>query len=157
MIDYEQIEKDNLKWAGKFEILEEAFDPWNAAQFALRMANEGVTMVEVPQNVRSHSAPMKELEALIRAGRFHYDGNAVLKWMFSNVLATVHMVELEPNDVSDLAQSQIALFDIALIINFCAKELEAAQDATVKPTPVSVPKETANVLRPIFVDHVVVR
>lgn len=89
VIDYEQIEKDNLEWAGQFEILEEAFDPWNAAQFALRMANEGLPMVEVSQNVRSHSAPMKELDALIRAGRFHFDGSPLLKWMFSNVVAKV--------------------------------------------------------------------
>lgn len=89
MIDYEQIEVDNLEWAGMFEIVEESFDPWNAAQFALRMGNEGLPMVEVPQNVRSHSAPMKELEALIRSGRFHYNGSPLVKWMFSNVVAKV--------------------------------------------------------------------
>ena len=89
IIDYEQIEQDNLAWAGLFEIREETFDPWNAAQFALRMANEGLAMVEVPQNVRSHSAPMKELDALIRARRFHFNGSPLLKWMFSNVVAKV--------------------------------------------------------------------
>jgi phage terminase large subunit-like protein len=87
IIDYEWIERDLLQWAGDFDVLEVPFDPWNATQIALRMGAEGLTMVEIQQNVRNLSAPMKELDALIRGKRFHFDGNIILKWMFSNVVA----------------------------------------------------------------------
>ena len=33
------------------------------------------------------SEPMKEFEAAVKAGRFHYDGNEMLEWMASNVTA----------------------------------------------------------------------
>lgn len=89
IIDYEWIERDLLQWAGQFEVKEVPFDPWNATQIATRMEAEGLTMVEIQQNVRNMSAPMKELDALIRAKRFHFDGNMILKWMFSNVVAKV--------------------------------------------------------------------
>jgi hypothetical protein len=51
------------------------------------MGEEGLTMVEVRQIVAHMSEPMKELEALVLSGRFHHDGNPVLAWMVSNVVA----------------------------------------------------------------------
>jgi hypothetical protein len=45
-------------------------------------------MVEMGATVKNFSAPMKEIEALVRAGRFHHDGDPVLAWMISNVVAT---------------------------------------------------------------------
>jgi len=35
------------------------------------------------------SEPMKQLEALVVAGRLHHDGNPVLEWMIGNVVAHV--------------------------------------------------------------------
>jgi phage terminase large subunit-like protein len=37
--------------------------------------------------VKNFSAPMKEIEALVRSGRLHHDGDPVLAWMMSNVVA----------------------------------------------------------------------
>jgi phage terminase large subunit-like protein len=47
----------------------------------------GVKMVEVRQGQQSMSEPTKELDALIRDGKFHYDGNPILTWCISNVVA----------------------------------------------------------------------
>ncbi len=44
-------------------------------------------MVEMRQLVKTFSEPMKHLDALISAGKFHYNGDPVLTWMFSNVVA----------------------------------------------------------------------
>ena len=35
----------------------------------------------------NYSEPMKELEALVKAGRFHHNGCPVLEWMVNNVVA----------------------------------------------------------------------
>jgi phage terminase large subunit-like protein len=41
---------------------------------------------------------MKQLDAMVRAGRWHHDGNPVMEWMFSNVLAHYdHKDNIFPN------------------------------------------------------------
>lgn len=87
MIDYDYIEGDLLDDAKNHSIKEVPYDPWNATQLAGRMLNEGLPMVEYRMTVQNFSEPMKRLEALIKAGRFHYNGCPVLTWMFSNVVA----------------------------------------------------------------------
>lgn len=89
IIDYDWIERDLKEIQSRFQLIEAPFDKWNATQFATRMENEGILMVDFPQNVSHMTAPMKELDAIIRAGRFHMPDNPVLKWMFSNVVAKV--------------------------------------------------------------------
>jgi phage terminase large subunit-like protein len=67
-------------------VLEVAHDPYQAQQFVNHLAPEGITMVEVPQIAKHLSEPMKELEAAIYDGRFHFDGNPVLTYAASNVV-----------------------------------------------------------------------
>jgi phage terminase large subunit-like protein len=47
---------------------------------------EGFVVAEFPQTTPRLSDPMKELEALVLAKRFHHDGNPIFTWMFSNVV-----------------------------------------------------------------------
>ena len=85
IIDYDEITEGYLQDKSRFKLRECGFDPYNANQFTTNLISKGLKMVEVPQNVRHLSEPMKELNALIKSGRFHYDGDPVLTWMFSNV------------------------------------------------------------------------
>jgi len=64
-------------------------DPWNAQQLITNLLNVGVQCVEIPQNVSFLSEPMKEIEACIRDGSFHHDGNPVTTWMMANVCCRV--------------------------------------------------------------------
>ncbi|HWX01448.1 terminase large subunit [Collimonas sp.] len=66
---------------------EVVFDPWRAAQLAQELMKEGAVAVEFRQTVQNMSLPMKELESAVKAGRLHHDGNPVLTWMMSNVVA----------------------------------------------------------------------
>ncbi|WP_211441839.1 terminase TerL endonuclease subunit [Collimonas humicola] len=66
---------------------EVVFDPWRAAQLAQELMKEGAEAVEFRQTVQNMSLPMKELESAVKAGRLHHDGNPVLTWMMSNVVA----------------------------------------------------------------------
>jgi len=87
VIDFEVIE-DDLKDAGKiFDIIEVPFDPYQATQFSTRMMAEGFEMVEVGQNVKNFSEPMKEVEKLIISGEIEFEFDPVLGWMFGNVTA----------------------------------------------------------------------
>ncbi len=86
VIDYKFIEDTIYKYAKEFEIEEIAYDPWNATMLTQRLAENGLTMVEVRQGFASMSAPTKQLETLILQKKIHHGGNPVLRWMFDNVM-----------------------------------------------------------------------
>jgi phage terminase large subunit-like protein len=83
---FRHIEAEILDDAKRFELAEVAYDPFQATQLSTHLAAEGLTLVEMRPIVLNFSEPMKELEALVLAGRFHHDGDPVLAWMVSNVV-----------------------------------------------------------------------
>ena len=85
--DFAYIEEDLRETAKVHRLSEVAFDPWQAAQIMQRLAADGLPVIEYRQTVQTMSEPMKELEALVLQGRFHFDGDPVLTWMVSNVVA----------------------------------------------------------------------
>jgi phage terminase large subunit-like protein len=87
IIDYGYIEDDLRVISRECEVAEVAYDPFQATQFATRMLAEGFPMVEMRAIVKTFSEPMKHLDALIMNGKFHYDGDPILTWMLSNVVA----------------------------------------------------------------------
>lgn len=85
MIALGQIEEDLLESASQVHVREVAKDPWGGHQMGANLQAEGFTVVDIPQQVRYLSDPMKEIAALVDAGRFHHDGNPAYVWMMSNV------------------------------------------------------------------------
>jgi phage terminase large subunit-like protein len=86
-IDFDLIEEDMLALVAEYGPDEVIFDPYRAAQLEQRLTKNGKTAVEYRQTVPNMSLPMKELESAIKAGRVHHDGNPLLTWMMSNVVA----------------------------------------------------------------------
>lgn len=87
VIDFDVIEQDLLADCSRFEVREVPYDPFQATQLSTRMAAQGVPMVEMRPTVLNFSEPMKQLEALVLQGRLHHNGDPVLAWMMSNVVA----------------------------------------------------------------------
>lgn len=85
MIALTQIEEDVISDAEVLGSKEVAKDPWGGHQMGANLQAEGLEVVDIPQNVRHLSEPMKEIQALLDAGRFHHDGNPAFVWMLSNV------------------------------------------------------------------------
>lgn len=85
MISLRQIEEDTLADAERHVVKEIALDAWGAREMAPNLQEAGYTVVDVPMNVKYLSEPMKDIAALIDAGRFHHDGNPAFVWMMSNV------------------------------------------------------------------------
>lgn len=83
----EEIQDYILEDAKRFDTLAIAFDPWQAYQLATNLQNEGLTMIELKPTVQNFSEPMKQVQALVYANRLHTDGNPVLEWMASNLVA----------------------------------------------------------------------
>ena len=87
VIDFSWIEADLLDMASRFAIQAVAFDPFHATQLSTRMLAEGLPMIEVRPTVLNFSEPMKILEALVLQKKLAHDGDPVLTWMASNVVA----------------------------------------------------------------------
>ena len=91
--DYGVIEDHIREDARRFNVLNAGFDPWQASSIIQRLQQDGLPVVEFRQTVQNMSEPMKELEALVLQGRFHFDGDPVLTWMISNVVCHVDAKE----------------------------------------------------------------
>ena len=85
MIALQQIQEDIIESASAVHIREVAKDPWGGHQLGANLQEEGLAVVDIPQQVRFLSDPMKEISAQIDAGRFHHDSNPCYVWMMSNV------------------------------------------------------------------------
>ncbi len=89
VIDYSFIEQDLLNFARMLNFAVVGYDPYQATQFATRMMDQGLPMVEIPHTVKNLSEPMKELEGRVLSGKFKHDGNPITTFCFSNVVAHV--------------------------------------------------------------------
>lgn len=63
-----------------------ATDPWQAQQMIQNLKRDGMPAEEFRQTVVNMSEATKTLDALMREGRIHHPGNAVLNWMIGNVV-----------------------------------------------------------------------
>lgn len=86
-------ENQELGLSSLYQINELVYDPWQAAQMAQSATAEGATAVEFRNTVQNMSPAMKELEGAVNSGRFHHDGNPILAWMASNVVARMDAKE----------------------------------------------------------------
>jgi phage terminase large subunit-like protein len=84
---------DTAALVHRYHLAEIAYDPWQASQMAQSMSGQGARVVEWRNTVKNMSPAMKELEGAINSGRFHFDGNPILTWMASNVVAAANAKE----------------------------------------------------------------
>lgn len=87
IIDFDVIENDLKDAHRSFNVIDVPYDPHHGTQFATRMLNEGIDMVEYRMIVSNFSEPMKQLEAWVLNRRMVFDRDPVLHWMFGNVVA----------------------------------------------------------------------
>lgn len=84
-VDYGLIEAQILEDCATYQVRAVAFDPWNANATRTRLEDQGVNMVEFPQNLRQFNEPTKEFGRLIKDRKLRHDGNPVLTWCAENV------------------------------------------------------------------------
>lgn len=73
----------------KFDMQCVAFDPWAAQQMQQNLEEEfgDDIILTIDQTTKNLSDAMKEVEAAVLSGRFHHDGDPVMSWAMSNVIA----------------------------------------------------------------------
>jgi phage terminase large subunit-like protein len=91
---YLQVRDDLLSDSTALIMKELVFDPFHAAPFIQFLRERGdwnpsTEIVDLKQNEEQQSAPMKEFEAAVYEGRFHFDGNPVMTWMIGNTAVKI--------------------------------------------------------------------
>lgn len=85
-IDFAVIEDEiRLEVPGR-EIRAVVADPWQAQHMISNLQRDNFPADEFRQTVANMSEATKTLDALMREGRIHHPGNAVLNWMIGNVV-----------------------------------------------------------------------
>jgi len=85
VVDYDYIRQTLKDWAAEFQVLEVAFDPWNATDLVTRLGGDGFVCVPMRQGFASLSAPTKSLEKAVLSRTLRHDGHPVLRWNMSNI------------------------------------------------------------------------
>ena len=93
VIDQNRIQDDIREMAAKHQVLEIAYDPYQAVKLAAELSDEGLPMVEVGSTVKNMSQPMKDHQGWVRSNTYHHDGDPVMTWMMSNVVAKMDRKE----------------------------------------------------------------
>ena len=89
--DYDIIRERIQEDAQAYGLKEIGFDRWGATQIVTQLQGDGATVVPIGQGYVSLSAPSKELEKLVLAGKIRFGKNPVMRWMFNNVT-----IEMDP-------------------------------------------------------------
>jgi phage terminase large subunit-like protein len=85
VIDYDLVERRVLDLRPRYEVVDVAVDPWNAAQLQQRLIAAGLTVVTFAQTFADFNGPTKELLRLLAAGLLRHGGHPVLRWCAANV------------------------------------------------------------------------
>ena len=86
MIDHGRILDDLVEASKTFTIESIGYDPAQATMLVTALQGEGLPVVEFRHTVMNMSEPMKEVEALIRAGKIANDGDPCFAWQIGNVV-----------------------------------------------------------------------
>ena len=78
-----RVVEEKIVWVSQtWQLVELAYDPWNAMDLALRLKDQhAITVVECRQTLANLTHPSKKLERLVRRGQVCHGGHPVLRWM----------------------------------------------------------------------------
>lgn len=85
-IDFDTIKDDIVDGSLGRNIQAVCADPWQATYLLQKVAAEGLPAEEYRMTVQNLSEATKTFDAIMREGRAHHPGNAVLNWMVGNVV-----------------------------------------------------------------------
>lgn len=97
------------------KVAEVCLDPWGAVQISSDMIDEGLTVVEIIQGIKTLSEPTKNFREMVYLKRVIHDRNPVLTWSLSNAIADI--VDRNQNIILSKKKSKQRIDPIAALIN----------------------------------------
>ena len=110
--DYRVLFNDIVKLADQHKIKQIAFDRWNSSTIIPDLVDAGLECLPFGQGFASMSAPIKNLEIVVRSGKLNHAGHPVLRWMASNVQAKrdpSDNIKFDKSKSSDKIDGMVAL------------------------------------------------
>ena len=83
-VDYDFVETRLLAMNELYEVAAICPDPWNSRMLTQRLSKNDIQIIEVPQTMAGESPAMKEMERLMKWGRYTHENNPVARWCFGN-------------------------------------------------------------------------
>jgi len=87
--DHERMREKVNELGQKFQIVEVAFDPWNAVKMGIDLVLDGFNCVQFRQGTKSFAGVMNAFEKYYQGQEIAHDGNPALRWNLSNLVADV--------------------------------------------------------------------
>jgi len=84
-IDQDVIVRDILELCQKYNVQEIGYDPFNASALVKKLADEGLTMVQVRQGFLTLSPATKQFLIDYKQNRIAHGGHAILRWNAANL------------------------------------------------------------------------
>lgn len=85
-VDLNIVEDSIRELADMFDTQEIAFDRWSARNMMDSLANDGLPVVEFPQNIATFAQPVIEFERAMFERRLQHGGNPLLRWCVGNLV-----------------------------------------------------------------------
>lgn len=126
--DYATIEAAVLEARERFNIQAIGFDRWNATEMVGRLIAAEVPMVEFIQGTKSYHPAMQELEHAYIGGKLVHDGDPVLTWCASNLVARR---DQNLNTAPDKKRSAEKIDDMTALLMAVGISLAADAEASV--------------------------
>lgn len=128
VVDYEFVEARIISLSKQYNVLEVDTDPWNSRMLTQRLMKQGIPVVEIPQDKAHMSPAMKEIERLIKTGKFTHEKHPVARWCWGNVSI---IVDGNENIKPDKKKSTDRIDLIVALINAMARAMYEAQQVDI--------------------------
>lgn len=123
--DYDAVFNKVIEFSESFNLIEVAYDTWNAAGIETRLLKEGIEMVPFIQGPKSYHPPMKFFEETYIDGRFRHGGDPVLTWCASNL---VPRYDQNMNMAPDKKKSSDKIDDMTALLMAIGRAMPTEED-----------------------------
>jgi phage terminase large subunit-like protein len=88
-IDQDEVKRIVVEVVGAhFEIVQIGIDPWNAGNLRKHLEDEGLSVLEIPQNIPQMGRTCKDFEADVLDGQVDANRNPLVEWSISNTVVS---------------------------------------------------------------------
>ena len=116
VIDYNDVYAyiKHVEYEYDLNILEVAYDPYNATQFVQRLEEDGYICIEVRQGALTLNEPTKDFRDQVYDGTLHHNGDGLLTWAIGNAVTRQNTQEYI---LLDKAKSEDKIDPAAALMN----------------------------------------
>lgn len=88
-IDYDFIQSRIISDSKQYDLKMVCVDPWNAQMLTQQLQKHDIEVINISQDFKSLSPPMKEIARLLQTGQMTHEEHPAARWCFGNVSIAV--------------------------------------------------------------------